>query len=188
MPKREDIKKILIIGSGPACKFDYSGTQSCKALYEEGYEIVLGNSNPAIIMTDPGMADKTYVAPLTEECIEKIIDKERPDALLPNLGGQTALNLSASLFENGIASETVRNLHEGRPNLREMIKNRNLNLIINTPIGREGKFDDSYIRMLAIQNKVSYVTTLPAAEATVAGSKAVKVENIIPESLQEYHG
>ena len=107
MPKREDIKKILIIGSGPivigqACEFDYSGTQACKALGEEGYEIVLVNSNPATIMTDPGMADKTYIEPLTFDSIVKIIEKERPDALLPNLGGQTALNMSAELDEKGI--------------------------------------------------------------------------------------
>ena len=107
MAKREDIKKVLIIGSGPiiigqACEFDYSGTQACKALKEEGYEVVLVNSNPATIMTDPGMAHKTYVEPLTTESIEKIIEKERPDALLPNLGGQTGLNLTSSLHKAGV--------------------------------------------------------------------------------------
>ena len=107
MPKRSDIHKVLIIGSGPiiigqACEFDYSGTQACKALREEGYEVVLVNSNPATIMTDPGMADKTYIEPLTIESITRIIDKERPDALLPNLGGQTALNLSSSLYKEGV--------------------------------------------------------------------------------------
>ncbi|RKY42583.1 MAG: carbamoyl phosphate synthase large subunit [Candidatus Makaraimicrobium thalassicum] len=107
MPKREDIKKVLIIGSGPiiigqACEFDYSGTQACKALKEEGYEIVLVNSNPATIMTDPGTADKTYVEPLTVESLEKIIANERPDALLPNLGGQTGLNLASGLHKAGI--------------------------------------------------------------------------------------
>ncbi|MBL7068289.1 MAG: carbamoyl-phosphate synthase large subunit [Candidatus Omnitrophica bacterium] len=107
MPKREDIHKILIIGSGPiiigqACEFDYSGTQACKALREEGYEVVLVNSNPATIMTDPGTADRTYLEPLTVESVEKIIEKERPDALLPNLGGQTGLNLASSLFKKGI--------------------------------------------------------------------------------------
>jgi carbamoyl-phosphate synthase large subunit len=106
MPKRKDIHKILIIGSGPiiigqACEFDYSGTQACKALKEEGYEVVLVNSNPATIMTDPGMADKTYIEPLTPECIEKIIEIEKPDAVLPNLGGQTALNLSSALYKSG---------------------------------------------------------------------------------------
>jgi carbamoyl-phosphate synthase large subunit len=107
MPRRTDIKKVLIIGSGPiiigqACEFDYSGTQACKALKEEGYEVVLVNSNPATIMTDPGMAHKTYIEPLTVDSLEKIIAKERPDALLPNLGGQTGLNLSAELHRAGI--------------------------------------------------------------------------------------
>ena len=107
MPKRTDISKILIIGSGPiiigqACEFDYSGTQACRALREEGYEIVLANSNPATIMTDPSTADHTYIEPLTVDSIEKIIAKERPDALLPNLGGQTALNLAAALQEAGV--------------------------------------------------------------------------------------
>ncbi|MCP4652099.1 MAG: carbamoyl-phosphate synthase large subunit [Candidatus Omnitrophica bacterium] len=107
MPKRCDIKKVLIIGSGPiiigqACEFDYSGTQACKALKEEGYEVVLVNSNPATIMTDPGMADKTYIEPLTVESLERIIEKERPDGLLSNLGGQTGLNLSSSLYKAGI--------------------------------------------------------------------------------------
>ena len=107
MAKREDIRKVLIIGSGPivigqACEFDYSGTQACKALRALGYEVVLANSNPATIMTDPGMADHTYIEPLTVDSIEKIIAKERPDALLPNLGGQTALNLAISLQDGGI--------------------------------------------------------------------------------------
>jgi len=107
MPKEEDIKRVLVIGSGPivigqACEFDYSGTQACKALKEEGYEVVLANSNPATIMTDPGMADRTYIEPLTVENMEEIIAKERPDALLPNLGGQTGLNLSAELSKRGI--------------------------------------------------------------------------------------
>src|SRR5512139_2412239 len=107
MPRRNDIKKVMIIGSGPiiigqACEFDYSGTQACKALRKLGYEIVLVNSNPATIMTDPGMADVTYVEPLTFEFMEKIIEKERPDAILPNLGGQTGLNLTAELYRKGV--------------------------------------------------------------------------------------
>ncbi|MGM0367419.1 MAG: carbamoyl-phosphate synthase large subunit [Actinomycetota bacterium] len=107
MPKRKDLKKILIIGSGPiiigqACEFDYSGTQGCKVLKEEGYEVVLVNSNPATIMTDPEFADKTYIEPLTVEFVEKIIKKERPDALLPTLGGQTGLNISVSLEKEKI--------------------------------------------------------------------------------------
>ncbi|MBS1115449.1 MAG: carB, partial [Nitrospirae bacterium] len=107
MPKREDIKSILIIGSGPiiigqACEFDYSGTQSCKALRDEGYKVILVNSNPATIMTDPETADVTYIEPLTAEILELIIEKERPDAILPTMGGQTALNLAVELAEKGI--------------------------------------------------------------------------------------
>jgi len=107
MPKRTDIKKVMIIGSGPivigqACEFDYSGTQACKALRKLGYEIVLVNSNPATLMTDPGMADVTYIAPLNLGTMTKIIEKERPDALLPNLGGQTGLNLSSELAKAGV--------------------------------------------------------------------------------------
>ncbi len=106
MPKRTDIKKILIIGAGPivigqACEFDYSGVQACKALKEEGYEIVLVNSNPATIMTDPDMAHRTYIEPITPAVVEKIIERERPDALLPTMGGQTALNTAVSLAESG---------------------------------------------------------------------------------------
>ena len=107
MPKRTDIKKVLIIGSGPivisqACEFDYSGTQACKAIKEEGYEIVLLNSNPATIMTDPAMADRTYIEPITVEVLEKIIERERPDALLATLGGQTALNVAVQAWEAGV--------------------------------------------------------------------------------------
>ncbi|HUT25545.1 MAG TPA: carbamoyl-phosphate synthase large subunit [Sumerlaeia bacterium] len=107
MPRREDIKKVMIIGSGPivigqACEFDYSGTQACKALRKLGYEILLVNSNPATIMTDPGMADATYIEPLTLEAMTQIIEKERPDALLPNLGGQSGLNLASELHRAGV--------------------------------------------------------------------------------------
>ena len=107
MPKRNDIKSILVIGSGPivigqACEFDYSGTQACKALKEEGYKVILVNSNPATIMTDPDFSHRTYVEPLTTEVLEKIIANEKPDALLPTIGGQTALNLAMSLDELGI--------------------------------------------------------------------------------------
>ncbi|MFQ5964118.1 MAG: carbamoyl-phosphate synthase large subunit [Candidatus Scalinduaceae bacterium] len=110
MPKRTDIQKILIIGSGPivigqACEFDYSGTQACRALREEGYKIILVNSNPATIMTDPNVADKTYIEPMTTDILAKIIQKEKPDVLLPTLGGQTGLNIAVSLAENGILKE-----------------------------------------------------------------------------------
>ena len=107
MPKREDIKRILVIGSGPivigqACEFDYSGAQACKVLKEDGYEVVLVNSNPATIMTDPGLADRTYVEPVTPEFIESVIERERPDALLPTLGGQTGLNAAVELAKKGV--------------------------------------------------------------------------------------
>ena len=107
MPKREDINTVLVIGSGPiiigqACEFDYSGTQACKALRGLGYKIVLVNSNPATIMTDPETADVTYIEPLNVERLTQIIEKERPDALLPNLGGQSALNLCSELSNAGV--------------------------------------------------------------------------------------
>jgi carbamoyl-phosphate synthase large subunit len=107
MPKRTDIQKILIIGSGPiiigqACEFDYSGTQACKALREEGFEVVLVNSNPATIMTDPQTADRTYMEPVTPEVVAKIVERERPQALLPTLGGQTGLNTAIQVAEMGI--------------------------------------------------------------------------------------
>ena len=106
MPRRTDLRRILLLGSGPivigqACEFDYSGTQACKALRDEGFEVVLVNSNPASIMTDPGMADRTYIEPLTPEVVTRVIEAERPDALLPTMGGQTALNLAVTLAENG---------------------------------------------------------------------------------------
>src|SRR5690554_4587552 len=110
MPRREDIHKILIIGSGPfvigqACEFDYSGTQACKALLGDGFEVVLVNSNPATIMTDPDLATRTYIEPLTVEYVGEIIRRERPDALLPTVGGQTGLNLSVELAEAGILDQ-----------------------------------------------------------------------------------
>ena len=107
MPRRKDINSVLIIGAGPivigqACEFDYSGTQACKALKEDGFRVILINSNPATIMTDPSMADATYVEPIHWETIEKIIEKEKPDALLPTMGGQTALNAALDLDSTGI--------------------------------------------------------------------------------------
>src|ERR1700739_3067634 len=107
MPKRNDLRKILLIGSGPivigqACEFDYSGTQACKDLREEGYEVVLVNSNPATIMTDPEVADRTYIEPITWEMVARVIEQERPAALLPTLGGQTALNTAMLLHQHGV--------------------------------------------------------------------------------------
>ena len=107
MPKRKDLKKILVVGAGPiiigqACEFDYSGTQACKALKDEGYKVVLINSNPATIMTDPDVADKTYIEPITLEVLEKILKEEKPNAILPTMGGQTALNLAMEAEKKGI--------------------------------------------------------------------------------------
>lgn len=107
MPKRTDLKTILIIGAGPivigqACEFDYSGAQACKALRDEGYRVVLVNSNPATIMTDPNMADAVYIEPINWQTVEKIIAKEKPDALLPTMGGQTALNCALDLADHGV--------------------------------------------------------------------------------------
>ena len=107
MPRRTDIKTVLLIGSGPivighACEFDYSGTQACKSLKEEGYRVVLINSNPATIMTDPGLADETYIEPITLKTLEAVIKQEKPDAILPTMGGQTALKMAIELHEHGV--------------------------------------------------------------------------------------
>ena len=142
MPKRTDIKKILIIGAGPivigqACEFDYSGAQACKSLKEEGYEVILINSNPATIMTDPELADQTYIEPITKEFVEEIIKIEKPDALLPTMGGQTALNVSMDLYNNGIlkknsvimigANPTAIELAEDRQKFKDAMKEIGLN-------------------------------------------------------------
>ncbi|MBI5098190.1 MAG: carbamoyl-phosphate synthase large subunit [Nitrospirae bacterium] len=147
MPKRTDIKSILLIGSGPiiigqACEFDYSGTQACKALREEGYKVILVNSNPATIMTDPETADITYIEPLTADIIEKIIEKERPDALLPTMGGQTALNLAVELSEKGILDKfTVELIGAKLPAIkkaedRELFKEAMFKIGLETPKSR----------------------------------------------------
>ena len=131
MPKRTDIKKILIIGSGPiiisqACEFDYSGTQACKALREEGYEVVLINSNPATIMTDPEMADRTYIEPITPEMVCQVIERERPDALLPTLGGQTGLNCAIAVAETGILEKFGVEMIGAKPDVIKKAEDREL--------------------------------------------------------------
>ncbi|MGD1850831.1 MAG: carbamoyl-phosphate synthase large subunit [Cyanophyceae cyanobacterium] len=131
MPRRNDIQKILLLGSGPiiigqACEFDYSGTQACKALRSEGYEVVLVNSNPATIMTDPDTADRTYIEPLTPDTVEKIIQKERPDALLPTMGGQTALNIAVDLAKNGALAKYGVELIGAKLPAIEMAEDRKL--------------------------------------------------------------
>ena len=154
MPKRKDLKKILIIGAGPivigqACEFDYSGTQACKALKDEGYEIILINSNPATIMTDPNIADKTYIEPITIEVIEKIIALERPCAILPTMGGQTALNTAISLEKEGIlkkykveligADSKAISKAEDREKFRTSMKDIGLNVPKSVIINSEKK-------------------------------------------------
>src|SRR5438067_6048236 len=129
MPKRTDIHKLMLIGSGPivigqACEFDYSGTQACKALREEGYEVVLVNSNPATIMTDPEMADRTYIEPLTWEVVAKIIEKERPDTLLPTLGGQTGLNTAMALAKHGVLERFGVEMIGARADVIDKAENR----------------------------------------------------------------
>ena len=131
MTKRTDIKSILIIGAGPiiigqACEFDYSGTQACKALKEEGYRVILVNSNPATIMTDPGLADATYIEPITPEVVAKIIAKERPDALLPTMGGQTALNTALSLRRMGILERYNVEMIGAQPDAIDKAEDRSL--------------------------------------------------------------
>ena len=131
MPRREDINSILIIGAGPiiigqACEFDYSGAQACKALKEEGFRIILVNSNPATIMTDPVMADATYIEPITPEVVARIIEKERPDVLLPTMGGQTALNTALVLHEQGVLDKYNVELIGARPEAIAKAEDRKL--------------------------------------------------------------
>ena len=131
MPRRDDISSILIIGAGPiiigqACEFDYSGTQACKALKEEGYRIILINSNPATIMTDPEIADATYIEPITPEMVETIIGKELPDAILPTMGGQTALNTALKLHEMGVLEKYNVELIGAKPEAIAKAEDRSL--------------------------------------------------------------
>ncbi|MDG1471977.1 MAG: carbamoyl-phosphate synthase large subunit [Ascidiaceihabitans sp.] len=179
MPKRTDIKSIMIIGAGPivigqACEFDYSGAQACKALREEGYRIILVNSNPATIMTDPGMADATYIEPITPEVVAKIIEKERPDALLPTMGGQTGLNTSLALEEMGVlekfnvemigAKREAIEMAEDRKLFREAMDRLGIEnpkaTIVTAPKGSDGKKDLAAGVALAVET-LDYVG-LPA--------------------------
>ena len=142
MPKRTDINSIMIIGAGPivigqACEFDYSGTQACKALRDEGYRVIQVNSNPATIMTDPDFAEATYVEPITPEIVRKIIAKERPDAILPTMGGQTALNTAMSLHEDGTLTEFEVELIGAKPDAINMAEDRSLFREAMTRIGLE---------------------------------------------------
>src|SRR6056297_2850995 len=179
MPARQDISSILIIGSGPivigqACEFDYSGTQAVSALKEEGYRIVLVNPNPATVMTTPGLADAIYAEPLSADYVREIIAKERPDAVLPTMGGQTALNLATRgtgeyLFTRGIFPEVVLKVHEGRPNLADYLREGKVQAIINTPMGQFSQHEDEQVRIQAVKLRIPYTTTSTAAWATLQG-------------------
>ena len=169
MPRREDIKSILVLGSGPivigqACEFDYSGTQACRVLRQEGYRVILANSNPATIMTDPDFADRTYIEPLTPEFIEQIIEREKPDAVLPTLGGQTALNLAMTLFERGKV---------GVPGTPELIGANAL--AINTAEDR-GKFKEAMIEIGLSVPRSGIAHTVEQAEVIL---KEIKLPVII---------
>ncbi len=159
MPKRTDIKSIMIIGAGPivigqACEFDYSGAQACKALREEGYRVILVNSNPATIMTDPGMADATYIEPITPEIVAKIIEKERPDALLPTMGGQTGLNTSLALADMGVLDKFKVELIGAKREAIEMAEDRKL-------------FREAMDRIGLENPKATIVTTMAEAMAAI---------------------
>ncbi|MBV9123692.1 MAG: carbamoyl phosphate synthase large subunit, partial [Planctomycetes bacterium] len=157
MPKRTDLKKILLIGSGPivigqACEFDYSGTQACKALREEGYTVVLVNSNPATIMTDPPMADRTYIEPVTWEVVAKIIERERPQAVLPTLGGQTGLNVAMDLAKHGVLERLSVEMIGARAEVIDKAEDRE-------------KFKDAMIKIGVAVPKSAVVRSLAEAQA-----------------------
>ena len=191
MPKRTDLKKIMIIGSGPivigqACEFDYSGSQACKALKEEGYEVVLVNSNPATIMTDPVMADRTYVEPLLEPVLAKIIERERPDALLPTLGGQTALNLAVFLAKSGVldrygvevigaSPETIARAED-----RDLFRKAMAEIGVNVP---KSGIATSVEEALEIAEEIGFPLILRPA-FTLGGSGGGVVYNV--EELKDY--
>jgi carbamoyl-phosphate synthase large subunit len=191
MPKRTDIKKILIIGSGPivigqACEFDYSGTQACKALREEGYEVVLINSNPATIMTDPETAEKTYIEPITPEIVERIIEKERPDALLPTMGGQTALNIAVELSENGALNKYGVELIGAKLKAIKMAEDRNEFKIAIRRIGLSLP-ESEYVRSIedakAAINKIGFPAIIRPS-FTLGGTGGNVAYNI--EEFEEY--
>ena len=182
MPKRDDLKSILIIGAGPivigqACEFDYSGAQACKALREEGYRVILVNSNPATIMTDPDMADAIYIEPIDWQVVERIIEREKPDALLPTMGGQTALNCALDLEREGVlkkhsvemigATPAAIDMAEDRDQFREAMTD--IGYFLGTGIGdtlrraHEGELIDLYLSEMAARG-VTLGARYPALE------------------------
>ena len=168
MPKRTDIQSILIIGAGPivigqACEFDYSGVQACKALKAEGYRVILVNSNPATIMTDPEVADATYIEPITPEMVEKIIIKEKPDALLPTMGGQTALNCALDLADHGVLEKYNVELIGAKREAIRMAEDRELFRVAMGEIGLEcptAAVAHTLDEALEIQTRVGYPTII----------------------------
>ncbi|HEX3161706.1 MAG TPA: carbamoyl phosphate synthase large subunit, partial [Pseudolabrys sp.] len=166
MPKRTDLESILIIGAGPivigqACEFDYSGTQACKALREEGYRVILVNSNPATIMTDPEFADVTYIEPLTVEILEKIIAKERPSALLPTLGGQTALNLSMDLHHAGVLERYGVEMIGARPDAIKKGEDRELFKQCMLKIGLDVAKSKTVHTLAEARDAADFIGTMP---------------------------
>ena len=201
MPKRTDISSILIIGAGPivigqACEFDYSGAQACKALREEGYRVILVNSNPATIMTDPGMADATYIEPITPEVVEKIIAAERPDALLPTMGGQTALNTALALADMGVLDEYGVELIGAKREAIEMAEDRKLFREAMDRIGLENPKATIVTTMAEAMDAIEYVG-LPAiirpafSLGGTGGGVAYNredYERICKTGLDQFHG
>jgi carbamoyl-phosphate synthase large subunit len=196
VPRRDDIKKILLIGSGPivigqACEFDYSGTQACKALREEGYEVVLVNSNPATIMTDPGLADQTYIEPLHWEILAKIIERERPDALLPTLGGQTSLNLALDLDREGVlekfgvemigAKADVIDKAENRDRFQQAMRDCGLDICRGETVSTVEQAHDVLNRLDLVKDLKSGVGCLIRPSFTMGGSG-----NAIAYNLDEF--
>src|SRR5690554_7424976 len=175
MPRRTDLKTILIIGAGPivigqACEFDYSGAQACKALREEGYRVVLVNSNPATIMTDPDMADAVYIEPITWQTVEKIIAKEKPDALLPTMGGQTALNCALDLADQGVLEKHGVELIGAKREAIRMAEDRELFRVAMGEIGLEcprAEIARTYEQAVDIQTRVGFPTIIQIGRAHV---------------------
>jgi carbamoyl-phosphate synthase large subunit len=175
MPKRTDIQAILIIGAGPivigqACEFDYSGAQACKALREEGYRVILVNSNPATIMTDPATADVTYIEPITWQVVEKIIAKERPDAILPTMGGQTALNCALDLWRHGVLAKYGVELIGAKPEAIDKAEDRLKFKDAMTKIGlgsaRSGiahSMDEAWAVQKHLRDRLSHRSSAPAS-------------------------
>jgi len=188
MPKRTDLNKIMLIGSGPivigqACEFDYSGTQACKALREEGYEVILVNSNPATIMTDPEMADRTYIEPVTPDVCAAIIEKERPDALLPTLGGQTGLNTAMALHEQGVLEKFNVEMIGAKPEAIEKAENREKFQTAMRKIGLDfpkGRFAYTLDQALAVVDDIGFPAIIRPSY-TLGGTGAGTAYN-----LEEY--